>query len=41
MEIKPTYEKIKNLQEWIMFLYDNVRQKNNYDMEEKIYQMII
>jgi len=33
IEIKPAYEKIKNLQEWINFLLENVRQKNNFDME--------
>jgi hypothetical protein len=32
IEIKPAYEKIKNLQEWLIFLIDNIRQKNNLDM---------
>ena len=40
-EISPSYENLKNLQEWIIFLYENINRKNNYDMEEKIYQMII
>ena len=41
VEITPAYEKIKNLREWIYFLFHTVREKNNYDMEEKIYEMII
>ena len=41
IEMCPSYENVKNLQEWILFLYENINRKNNYDMEEKIYQMII
>lgn len=29
-----------NLKEWIHFLFDSVREKNNYDVEDKIYSMI-
>ena len=32
---------MKNLQEWIIFLYENSKKKNNYYLEESIYQMII
>jgi hypothetical protein len=32
VEIKPNYEKVKNLQEWICFLYESAREKNNFDM---------
>jgi lipopolysaccharide biosynthesis regulator YciM len=41
VEIKPNYEKVKNLEEWIRFLYQSAKEKNNFDMEHKIYQMII
>ena len=41
VEICPSYENVKNLQEWILFLYENINRKNNYDMEEKTHQMII
>lgn len=29
------------MEEWLTFLFDNVKQKNNFDMEDKIYHMII
>jgi hypothetical protein len=32
---------VKNLQEWIIFLYENSKKKSNYYLEESIYQMII
>lgn len=40
-EIYPTYENVKNLQEWIVYLFENGKKKSNYDAEEKIYAMII
>lgn len=40
VEIVPAYEKIYNLREWLAFLIDTAKQKNNYDMEDKIYEMI-
>ena len=33
VEISPSYENLRNLQEWIAFLYENINRKNNYDME--------
>ena len=37
----PSYENVRNIQEWIMFLYENVKKKANYDLEDKIYIMLI
>lgn len=39
--IYPTYENVKNLQEWVTFLYEGSKKKNNYLLEESIYSMII
>ena len=32
---------MKNLQEWVIFLYENSKKKSNYYFEESVYQMII
>jgi hypothetical protein len=32
---------VKNLQEWIVFLFESNKKKNNYYMEESIYRRII
>ena len=37
----PSYENVRNIQEWIIFLYENVKKKANYDLEDKIYIMLI
>jgi hypothetical protein len=39
--IFPTYENVKNLQEWVTFLYEGSKKKNNYLLEDSIYSMII
>ena len=31
--IYPTYENVKNLQEWLVFLYNGSKKKNNYLLE--------
>lgn len=41
LAIYPTYENVKNLQEWVTFLFEGSKKKNNYLLEESIYRMII
>jgi lipopolysaccharide biosynthesis regulator YciM len=41
IEIIPSYENVKNIQEWVTFLFENIKKKNIYDLEDKIYDMII